>query len=145
MDFEEVFKVLDANVLAKTKRHLKDVEKFVLRGAWQGQTYEEMAKASNYCYTPSYLKQDVGPNVWKLLSETLEEKVSKTNFRAALERRAQFREVQKTQKSAGAKPTILTALENSTYEELIEILFAVQANLEKMLVFQKRKNSFTAR
>jgi len=62
------------------------VERFVLLGACLGQTYDEMAHASDYRYIPSYLKQDVGPKLWKLLSETLGEVVSKTNFQAALER-----------------------------------------------------------
>lgn len=90
MDFEEVFKVLDITVFTKTQRRLKDVEKFVLWGAWQGQTYEEMATASDYRYTLSYLKQGVGPKLWKLLSEVLGEEVSKTNFQTALERQWRF-------------------------------------------------------
>lgn len=40
MNFEEGFKVLDAVVFNKINRHLKDVEKFVLKGSWQGLTYE---------------------------------------------------------------------------------------------------------
>ncbi|PSB46500.1 hypothetical protein C7B80_13000 [Cyanosarcina cf. burmensis CCALA 770] len=92
MKFEEVFKVLDADIFAKLQRHLKDVEKFVLEGAWQGQTYDEISAASNYRYTSSYLKKGVGPRLWRLVSEVLGEEICKTNFRAALERRAQFRE-----------------------------------------------------
>lgn len=100
MDFEKVFKVVDAAVFAKTQRHLKDVERFVFWGAYQSQTYDEMAKASDYRYTPSYLKQDVGPKLWKLLSVALGEEVSKTNFRAAVERRSQLIQVQPQQAKA---------------------------------------------
>jgi len=96
MNFEEVSKALDTAILAKTQKHLKDVERFVLLGACLGQTYDEMAQGSDYRYTPSYLKQDVGPKLWKLLSETLGEEVGKTNFRAALERQAQLRVSPKT-------------------------------------------------
>ncbi len=99
MDFEEVFKALDAAIFAKTQRRLKDVERFVLLGAYLGQTYEEMAKAYDYRYTPSYLKQDVGPKLWKLLSEVLGEAVSKTNFYSAIERQTQLQEIQKPQKT----------------------------------------------
>lgn len=84
MDFEEAIKILDATVFAKKKFHLKDVEVLILRGAWQGKKYYEIAEASGY--TPTYLQQDIGPKLWKLISEVLEEKVSKTNFQAALER-----------------------------------------------------------
>jgi len=86
MNFEQAFQALDARVFAKTQMHLKDAEKFVLQGAWQNQTYEQMADASDYRYTPSYLKQDVGPKLWKRLTQALEEPVSKTNFRNAIER-----------------------------------------------------------
>ncbi len=85
MDFEEAVKVADAAVFAKTKRHLKDLEAAILRGAWQHQKYHEIAKT--YGYSDDYLTYDVGPKLWKLLAEALGEKVSKTNFQAALERR----------------------------------------------------------
>lgn len=88
MDFEEVLKVVDAAVIAKTKRHLKDIEVVILRGSWQGRKYEEIAETEGY--TTKYLKQDVGPKLWKLLSEALGEKVSKNNFQAALERQWRF-------------------------------------------------------
>lgn len=82
--FNEALQILDTIVFAKTKRHLKDVEVIILRGAWQGQSYDDIADIE--CYAANYLKQDVGPKLWKLLSEVLGEPVSKTNFRAAVER-----------------------------------------------------------
>lgn len=86
MDFEDAFQILDDLLFARTQSRLKDVEKFILQGAWQHQTYDQIADSSNYRYTPSYLKQDVGPKLWKRLSDALEQPVSKTNFRVALER-----------------------------------------------------------
>ena len=86
MDFEKAFKLADTAVFAKTKRHLKDTEVAILRGSWQGMKYDEIAKT--YGYTAEYFKCDVGPKLWKLLSAALGEKVSKTNFQAAFERRS---------------------------------------------------------
>ncbi|MHC5780096.1 MAG: hypothetical protein ACYTXP_41080, partial [Nostoc sp.] len=40
-----------------------------------------------------YLKHDIGPKLWKLLSQVLEEKVSKTNFRMAIERQFHLKNV----------------------------------------------------
>ena len=60
----------------------------MLRGAWQGKTYEQMVETCKYSLT--YLKQAAGPKLWKLLSEALGEDVSKTNFRAVLERQWRF-------------------------------------------------------
>jgi WD40 repeat protein len=84
VDFDELLILIDSAVYAKTHRHLKDNEVLVLRGAWNGQNYEEIADTHHY--TAKYLRQDVGPKLWKLLSEVLGEKVSKPSFRAALER-----------------------------------------------------------
>jgi hypothetical protein len=86
VNFEEGLKIADAAVFAKTNRHLKDLEIMVLRGAWEGKKYHEIAEASKY--TPEYLMQDVGSKLWKLLSVALGEEVSKTDFKVALERRS---------------------------------------------------------
>ncbi|MCU0543916.1 MAG: NB-ARC domain-containing protein [Oscillatoriaceae cyanobacterium Prado104] len=88
MNFEEALKIADAAVFAKTNRHLRDVEIIVLRGAWEGQKYHQIAEASRY--TPEYLMQDVGSKLWKLLSVALGEEVSKTDFKAAFERRSRL-------------------------------------------------------
>ncbi|KJH71467.1 AAA-like domain-containing protein [Aliterella atlantica] len=84
MDFEQALEVVDASVFARFGRHLTDVETAILSGAWQSQTYEQIAVTSGY--SASYITRDVGPKVWKSLSEVLGETVSKTNFQAALER-----------------------------------------------------------
>jgi hypothetical protein len=84
MDLEDLLSFIDEFVYTKAGKHLKDVEILIIRGSWQGQNYEEIAETHGY--TDKYLRQDVGSKLWKLLSETFEERVSKTNFRTALER-----------------------------------------------------------
>lgn len=79
-----MFQALDLIVSTRKQRHLNNVQKVVLRGAWERCTYEAIAETSNY--TPKYLKQDVGPKLWKFLSEVLAEPVSKSNCRTVLER-----------------------------------------------------------
>lgn len=79
------FIVADNVVFNKQGKHLTDIQKIVLRGSWQGYTYEEIAEREGY--SEKYLKRDVGPRLWKILSEALGEEVSKKNFRTALERR----------------------------------------------------------
>lgn len=85
MNFETIYKLVDAALFESKRRHLKDIEVAILRGSWQGKKYDEIAQT--YGCTPEYLKQDVGPKLWKVLSEVLGEKVSKKNFQTALERR----------------------------------------------------------
>ena len=84
MDIEELLSFVDQFVYTRTGKHLKDIEILIIRGSWQGQNYEEIAEVHGY--TDKYLRQDVGPKLWKLLSDTFDERVSKTNFRTALER-----------------------------------------------------------
>lgn len=84
MDFEQALEVANTAMFALSSRHLNDVETAILIGAWQSKTYEQIASASGYSI--SYLTRDIGPKLWKLLSQALGETVSKTNFQAALER-----------------------------------------------------------
>lgn len=84
-DFQELgFEVADKAVFASKGIYLSDLQKLVLKASWQGQTYEQMAR--DFGYSDKYLKRDVGPKLWKLLSESLGEVVSKNNFRMALQR-----------------------------------------------------------
>ncbi|HEY9668157.1 MAG TPA: NB-ARC domain-containing protein [Coleofasciculaceae cyanobacterium] len=83
MEFEQALKIVDTLVFAKVGRHLSDVEIAILTGTWQNQTYEQIAEASDYSI--SYLTRDIGPKLWKLLSQVLEKAVSKSSFRATLE------------------------------------------------------------
>ncbi len=85
MDVKQAVKVSDQAILAKTQAHLTDLEVIILKGAWEGKSYEEIAAATEY--SRNYLRADAGRKLFSKLSEALGEKVSKTNFRTALERR----------------------------------------------------------
>lgn len=85
MNHEEALRLVDTAIWEKVNRHLKDIEVAVLLGSWNNQKYDEIAESCGY--TPDYLKQDVGPKFWKLLSHAIGENVSKKNFRSALQRR----------------------------------------------------------
>jgi AAA-like domain len=100
IDFDVALKVADAAVFAHTKRHLKNIEVAVLRGAWFSQKYDEIAAESGY--TPEYIKHDVGPKLWQILSSSLGEKVNKTNLVAVLAQR----ENQGTEKNVTASPKL---------------------------------------
>ncbi|PMB44430.1 hypothetical protein CEN39_28295 [Fischerella thermalis CCMEE 5201] len=88
--FETALKLADAAVFAKTKRHLRNIEVAVLRGALLGQKYDQIAAECDYA--PEYIKHDVGPKLWQILSASLGEKVSKTNLMAVLAQRASWEE-----------------------------------------------------
>ncbi|MDJ0632793.1 MAG: hypothetical protein QNJ34_06345 [Xenococcaceae cyanobacterium MO_188.B29] len=86
MTKEEAVELLDRLVVDKTGNRLTDVQRLVFCNCWlpSRNSYEEIA--NTYGYSATYLKQDVGPKLWKLISEVCGEKVKKTNFKAILER-----------------------------------------------------------
>ena len=85
MDLAQALSVANQAMFAQFERGLSDVETAIIRGSWQNQTYEQIAEVSGY--SDSYLRRDVGPKLWKLLSHALGEPVSKKNFQTALERK----------------------------------------------------------
>ncbi len=85
MDLAQALSVANQAMFAQFNRGLSDVETTIIKGSWQNQTYEQIAEVSGY--SDSYLRRDVGPKLWKLLSHALGEPVSKKNFQTALERK----------------------------------------------------------
>lgn len=62
---------------------LSDLQEIVLRNAWEGKTYTEIAEKTYN--EPNYLKS-VGANIWKILSEALSEEVTKRNIKLVTKR-----------------------------------------------------------
>ncbi|HEY9645298.1 MAG TPA: hypothetical protein V6C88_02955, partial [Chroococcidiopsis sp.] len=89
MDIQAALDLADELVFHKTGERLTDLQREILRASWswEHQSYDQIA--ATYGYSANYLKKHVGPSLWKLLSDILQEKVSKTNARAAFERRLQ--------------------------------------------------------
>ncbi len=106
LSFEMALSVADEAVFSQTSRHLKNIEVAVLQGAWLGQSYDEIADRVGYA--PEYIKHDVGPKLWKILSASLGEKVSKTTLIAVLSQKA------KTETVKRASPPITVISESLT-------------------------------
>jgi NB-ARC domain len=83
MNVEEVLKWVDRLVLDKTGKHLSSLQQAVLTGVWNNQKYYEIA--DRYHCTEANVKIVAG-SLWKLMSEELDEKIGKKNFRATMER-----------------------------------------------------------
>ena len=62
---------------------LSDLQEIVLRSAWEGKTYTEIAQETHN--EPNYLKS-VGANIWKILTEALSEEVTKKNIKLVTKR-----------------------------------------------------------
>ncbi len=83
---EAVLAFVDELVYTNTGEHLNDLQRIILRESWQEtkKTYDRMAQECGY--SPNYIKQAVAPQLWRLLSRALGEKVTKSNIRSVLER-----------------------------------------------------------
>ncbi|MEM6353970.1 MAG: AAA-like domain-containing protein [Cyanobacteria bacterium P01_D01_bin.14] len=76
--------LVDQLMFASTDKHLSDIEGQVLQGAWEGKSYALIAYELGY--TLEYINSDVGYGLWSKLSKATGEKLTKRNFRGALER-----------------------------------------------------------
>jgi hypothetical protein len=79
---DEVLSVLDTVL---TPDGLSNLQELIVRGCWEGQTYTPTAETTGY--DDDYIR-DVGFQLWRKLSKTLNEKVSKSNFKTVLRRHA---------------------------------------------------------
>ena len=80
-----------AEVLQATQRKpLTDIQRMILRESMAGKGYEKMDG-----YALQHIKNE-GKKLWDLLSQVLGEKVSKTNFKGALENWQKSREIAQT-------------------------------------------------
>jgi WD40 repeat protein len=82
MDIKEALAILDT---ALQHERLNDIQEIVFRQVWDGRTYPEIAESAGYDAT--YIK-DVGSKLWRLLSNSFGEKVTKSNIHSVLRRYA---------------------------------------------------------
>lgn len=84
--FEEALAVVDNLVLAKRRKRLSPPEILVIKAAWDGKEYKDVA--SNSTYSLNYLQRRVASPLWNMLSITIGdgERVEKQSLRYFLER-----------------------------------------------------------
>ncbi|MCF4965922.1 AAA-like domain-containing protein [Nostoc sp. CMAA1605] len=83
-NLDAAINIANQAVFTKFARKLSDVEIIVLKGSWAREEYDQIAAKNQY--STSYISQDVAPKLWKLLTDSLGEKVRKSNFKEALKR-----------------------------------------------------------
>ncbi len=83
MDIKEVLKFADDLVLAKTGKHLDNLQQAILLASWQGKRYSQVAK--DFHCTERHVG-NIASKLWKIMSEILEENISKSTFQSAIER-----------------------------------------------------------
>ncbi|MBD2305593.1 NACHT domain-containing protein [Chroococcidiopsis sp. FACHB-1243] len=90
MDFDTAIELIDRQVKAKLGRSLAKKEKDFLAAAWDGQSYEQMAKT--LAHSSVYIRAVVARQVWDLLTIVITDgiKVTKWNFRSLLEKKLEI-------------------------------------------------------
>ena len=83
MNLKEALKIADRIIFDKTGQHLDDLQKAVLKGTLERETYKHIAK--EFDCSESNVRQ-IGSELWQILSEELGEDVNKKNFPSAMER-----------------------------------------------------------
>lgn len=84
MNLEQRLAWVDQAVRSRRGKPLSSIEMAVVRGACQGQTYQEIATIT--AYSTSYLSRTFCPQLWQMLSEVLGEPVSKKTIYSVLEK-----------------------------------------------------------
>ena len=84
-NFEELLAFAEELIYGKSGNYLSDLQRTILFTTLQGsrKTYEQIAEECGY--SPKYVKQDIAPKLWQLFSQTLEQKITKSNVKAILE------------------------------------------------------------
>ena len=83
MAFNEVLRLIDNLVFNKTGKHLDNLQRAILQATWDSEKYSKIAQ--DYNCTKRHVG-NVASKLWQLISEETEEKIQKSNFRAAMER-----------------------------------------------------------
>lgn len=83
MSVDTVLELADSLFFRVTGKHLSDLQRKILQDVWRRQTYSEIAR--RWRYTEGHVK-DVASQMWQALSQALDERVTKNNSLAVLER-----------------------------------------------------------
>lgn len=81
---KEIIKVAEELICNKTGKSLSFIQKVILEESLKEtqKTYAQIAQENNY--SEAYIKQLVAPQLWKMISASVDEKVNKTNCCAVL-------------------------------------------------------------
>jgi hypothetical protein len=85
MDADDALRFVET-LLAHQGKRLNDVQRVVFRGAWQGKSYKEIHQESRLSQTLDHIRRNVGYELWQIISEAIEEKVSLKNLQGPIER-----------------------------------------------------------
>jgi transcriptional regulator with PAS, ATPase and Fis domain len=83
MNIDTALNWIDQLLMLETKKHLNDLQIYIIRQVLLGRKYVEMA--SDYHCTEGHIK-DISADLWHSLSQQLGERVTKANLQSILQR-----------------------------------------------------------
>jgi hypothetical protein len=83
MNVIEISQLIDELLVKQNRKPLNTIQKAILEGSWQGQSYQEIG--DEYHRSESHIR-DEGAKLWQLLSDALGEEIKKSNFRSTFEK-----------------------------------------------------------
>jgi len=101
MDIEELLERLNTLLLERKQRVLEFKEEEIIRKSWEDKTYDEI---TIYHYKPNYIKKNLAPKLWELLSEVTGKKVTKKNMKGVLPKALEERSLHPTTPSQPPSP-----------------------------------------
>ena len=121
---ENLLELAESLIRSQTNTYCSDLHKSILSSTLRGErkTYEQLAQESGY--SPKYIKNDIAPKLWHLLSVAVGQKVTKSNARAILEAQIQLNRnlsasiVEHSVSPTGASTPITNSLPHSTSSKL---------------------------
>ena len=109
-DFESILSLIDRTI---TPLYLSSTQEKVLREAWYGKTYSQIAHEHNY--DSEYIKS-VGCSLWQILSNAFNEQINKSNFVPFMRQKAT--EFVKSEKSLSSDSPVQTLSIDSANEQI---------------------------
>lgn len=85
MDLEQTIIFTNALSLKHRGKEIIEVERLILKGAWENVDYETMSSESGYAR--SYLNSLAAPKIWKLYRETIDFRINKADLRTFFEKK----------------------------------------------------------
>ncbi|MBW4440849.1 MAG: AAA-like domain-containing protein [Plectolyngbya sp. WJT66-NPBG17] len=83
MDVESAISLADELIFKSSGKSMNDLQRIVFRGAWQGKSFTEIHQDCRDRCGLDHLMRNVGPELWKLLSEATGTKVTKNYLQGA--------------------------------------------------------------
>ncbi len=110
IDFETVIKIIDNGI---KPLYLNRLQEIILKESWQGKTYAEIARTYNY--ESDYIKS-AGCELWKLISQSFNQQVNKSNFVGFMRRTAlTYYQTQETKNSYILTEENITTIVNKNH------------------------------